>query len=84
MEPTPCRIRSIRLRTRDNSRRNTAAVPGGCTMAGDIHHGGGEGRGEAGGDTRPRGGHQFVNNTEESVGPGSQKGTIVQRGSRRR
>jgi len=44
-------------------------------VVGDIDHGGGEGRGEAGGDTGARGGDEPEHDSKEPVGPSDKKGT---------
>lgn len=75
VEPEAGRVRCSGLRAGSYSGRYPAAVSLRREMVGDIDHGGGEGRREAGGDTGARGGDEPDKDSKEPVGPSDQEST---------
>jgi len=73
MESEAGRVRCLGLRASNHSGRYPVAVYLRREVAGDINHGGGERRGEAGGDTRARGGDKPQHHSEEPVGPSDEE-----------
>ena len=78
------RVRCVGLRAGNNCWWYPVALRLRRELGGDITHGGGEGRGKFGNDTRTRGGNQPKHHTKELVGPTEQAGPTVQQSGPRR